>query len=92
MRCRDLLPDDRAPVPGDCADTDQHRARVVAALRRLGQRARQVLELRYGIRADGSAGEPLALAEVGAVLRVTRERVRQLQVRAEARLLRRLAG
>lgn len=72
----DLLPDDREPVPGDRADTDQRRARVCAALRCLGQRDRQVLMLRYGIRDDGTAGEPLTLAEVGALLRVTCERVR----------------
>lgn len=88
----DLLPDAAAPVPGDRADADQRRDRVRAALAHLPRRDRQVLELRYGIRADGGAGQPLTLAEVGALLRVTRERVRQIEVRAAARLARRLAG
>jgi RNA polymerase primary sigma factor len=41
----------------------------------LGDRQRRVLELRFGL--DG--GRPRTLDEVGVVLNVTRERVRQIE-------------
>jgi RNA polymerase primary sigma factor len=54
------------------------RARPVRALlARLGPRERLVLELRYGLR-----GERWTLAQIGEVLNITRERVRQIECRA----------
>lgn len=88
----DLLPGDSEHGHESVLDAAEQRSRVHAALRRLPQRDRLVLELRFGIRDDGTAGIPCTLDEVGRILRVTRERVRQLQVRAEQRLRRRLAG
>jgi RNA polymerase primary sigma factor len=84
-------------LPGGDADKESEaiaaetRARIRAALASLPARDALVLRLRYGVRDDG-AGIPCTLEEVARLLRVTRERVRQLQVRAEQRLLRRLAG
>jgi RNA polymerase primary sigma factor len=44
----------------------------------LPEREQRVLNLRYGL--DGS--DPRTLEEVGAILHISRERVRQLQMRA----------
>jgi RNA polymerase primary sigma factor len=54
------------------------RAEVQEALEGLSERQRQVLELRYGL----AGGNPRSLEEVGKVLGVTRERVRQLESNA----------
>lgn len=67
------------------ADTeDEALARVAAsdirnALCRLPERYRVVLELRFGLTDDG---EELSLEDVGRELRITRERVRQIQKKA----------
>ncbi len=56
--------------------------KLAAALRRLDERERRVLELRYGLRGE----DRYVLAEVGRVLGVSRERARQLESRALAKL------
>ena len=86
----DLLPGGDAEQES-AASAAETRARIHDALANLPARDALVLRLRYGVRDDG-AGIPCTLEEVARLLRVTRERVRQLQVRAEQRLLRRLAG
>lgn len=88
----DLLPDARGRAADDGATANELRDLVHAALARLPQRDALVLKLRHGVRDDGTAGYPMTLDEVGAVLRISRERVRQLEQRAAARLRRRLAG
>ncbi len=55
---------------------------LVAALERLDERERRVLELRYGLGGERQH----VLAEVGGVLGVSRERARQLETRALAKL------
>jgi len=52
------------------------------SLRELPEREREILELRYGLRGK----EPLTLEEVGQLLGVSRERVRQLEAQALQRL------
>ena len=88
----DLLPDNAEGEPGADLDAADLRQRLHAALGNLPRRDADVLRWRYGIRDDGTPGYPMTLEEVARLLRVTRERVRQLQVRAESRLRRRLAG
>ncbi len=56
--------------------------KLAAVLERLDERERRVLELRYGLEGEHQHG----LAEVGRVLGVSRERVRQLETRALAKL------
>jgi RNA polymerase sigma factor (sigma-70 family) len=56
--------------------------RLAAALELLDEDERRVLTLRFGL--DGS--EPWTLSDVGAVLHTTRERVRQIEGRALAKL------
>lgn len=54
------------------------RSQIVSALRSLKEREREVLILRYGLSGDS----PKTLEEVGALYNVTRERVRQIEVKA----------
>ncbi len=59
-------------------ELDHLRARVRGLLSQLSAREATILHLRFGL--DG--GEPRTLEEVGHELHISRERVRQLQVRA----------
>lgn len=60
-------------------DTMDHlRRRLEGMMDELPEREQRVLNLRYGL--DGS--DPRTLEEVGAILHISRERVRQLQMRA----------
>ena len=65
------------------------RERLEAALGELTERERAVMRLRYGL--DGN-GEPRTLQEVGAVLGLSRERVRQIEARAKEKLRRSKRG
>jgi RNA polymerase primary sigma factor len=77
---------DTATAPPDAVlveqDTRRHLRRVLDAL---GDRERRLLELRFGI----ANGRPHTLEEIGAVLGVSRERVRQLEKVALSRVRRR---
>jgi RNA polymerase sigma factor (sigma-70 family) len=57
-------------------------ADIASALCRLSQRERAILTLRFGLRDT----RPHTLADIAGVLGVTRERVRQLEIRALAKL------
>ena len=81
---RELLP---APQPDDPlrhASQQTLRQEIPAMLANLEQRERDVLQLRYGL-ADGHSR---SLVEVGALLSVSRETVRQIEKRAFRRLRR----
>ena len=74
----DLLEDTNAADP-DAAVAELLRARELTdALGRLDERLRRLLELRFGLNGE----EPHCLDDVGRELGITRERVRQLQMRA----------
>jgi RNA polymerase primary sigma factor len=84
----DLLEDHRAAQPETVAAENLRETEVQDALATLSDRMRRVLELRYGL-----AGEPArSLEEVGKVLGVTRERVRQLEASAFRELQARAPG
>jgi RNA polymerase sigma factor (sigma-70 family) len=68
--------------PFESACAAEVRAAVDAELKTLTYREREVLKLLYGL--DGEA--PLTLREVGQVFKVTRERVRQVALRAMGKL------
>ncbi|MGE5360280.1 MAG: RNA polymerase sigma factor RpoD/SigA [Bacteroidales bacterium] len=63
------------------------RSAVVAAVREvlheLGPREREVVSLRFGLE-----GEPMTVEQIGRRLRVPRERVRQIEIRARAKMRR----
>ncbi len=77
----DLVPDDG--VPTDKAATDgMVPALLDDLLSSLDEREREVLRLRYGL----DRGEPRTLEEVGERFELTRERIRQIEVRAMSKL------
>jgi RNA polymerase primary sigma factor len=80
----DLVPDRVAVTPEEALLETDARRRVRAALSTLGEREREVLELRFGLR----TAHAHTLQEIADHLGVTRERVRQIEKRALQRLLR----
>jgi RNA polymerase primary sigma factor len=78
----DFIPDPHALDADDAAASGMLRAQIATALDQLTERERRVLELRYGL----SDGQPRTLEEVGRAFGVTRERVRQIEVKALRKL------
>jgi RNA polymerase sigma factor (sigma-70 family) len=81
---QDLLEDEQAARPDEQALEAVGRQALEQVLAALPERARRVLVLRFGL----DSGTPRTLEEVAAVLGVSRERARQLEVRALATLRR----
>jgi RNA polymerase primary sigma factor len=83
----DAFVDPDALDPFDEAEESLGRQGVRRALHDLPERERRILELRFGFQ-----GKPWTLEAIGHELRLTRERVRQLETRALARMERALAA
>jgi RNA polymerase primary sigma factor len=81
---QDLLEDEGAVGPDELALEAVGRQALEQALNALPERARRVLVLRYGL----DTGTPRTLEEVAAVMGVSRERVRQVELGALAALRR----
>jgi RNA polymerase primary sigma factor len=84
----ELIRDDNARCPADVlldADTLRH---VLERIDRLEERAATIIRLRFGL----SGGEPLTLKEIGAILGLTRERVRQIEAETLASLAAEIDG
>ena len=77
----DLFADREAADPFDEAEESLRKQGVRKALDALPERERRILELRFGFE-----GEPWTLEAIGKELDLTRERVRQLESQALARL------
>ena len=77
----DLFDDENALSPEDEAVDSLRRREVRRAIESLPERERRIIELRFGI-----GGDPMALEAIGKELGITRERVRQLEAEALARL------
>lgn len=80
----DLLPDTHALLPEESLLARERIVELARALDTLPARERQVLASRYGLSGD----EPATLRHVGANLKLSKERVRQLEDRAKASLRR----
>jgi RNA polymerase primary sigma factor len=78
----DTVADHRGDLPFEAAVAAYARASVQQALARLRLREREVLRLRFGL--EGS--EPQTLEQVGRSFRLTRERIRQIEAKALAKL------
>jgi RNA polymerase sigma factor (sigma-70 family) len=78
----ELVGDDSALVALQQVIEGFLHADIASALCRLSQRERAILTLRFGLRDT----RPHTLADIAGVLGVTRERVRQLEIRALAKL------
>jgi RNA polymerase sigma factor (sigma-70 family) len=83
----DVVSDPAAPSPFDLVADGMLAQEVERLLSSLSERERQILRLRYGL----DRGEPRTLEEVGAELSLTRERIRQIERSALAKLRRPLA-
>jgi RNA polymerase primary sigma factor len=70
-----FIEDDSEPLPDEVAGLSLRNEALARALSMLGDRERQVLELRFGL--NGEA--PRTLDEVGRAFNVTRERIRQIE-------------
>ena len=74
----DTLEDTRATAPADVVTHQALRDQIAHALETLNSRERQVIELRYGLH-DGHCH---TLEELSAFFKLTRERIRQIEVKA----------
>ena len=78
----DVMADELSPTPFDEVAKDMLGEELEKLMSHLGERERQILSLRYGL----DRGEPRTLDEVGAEVGLTRERIRQIERAALAKL------
>ncbi len=78
----DFIADEDSETPHDLAKTSLLKSRMQEALDSLPERERMVLEYRFGL----TGGQPKTLEEVGERFDVTRERIRQIQLTALAKI------
>lgn len=78
----DFIPSNNMPSPGEVTNGLIRREEIDGILGRLTGRERDVVRLRFGL----DDGRSRTLEEVGSALNVTRERVRQIELRAMKKL------
>ena len=71
----DLIPDEENEKPGASLIAEANREIVQNVLNTLDDRERKIITLRYGI----GTKQPLTLEEVGNILGLTKERIRQIE-------------
>jgi RNA polymerase sigma factor (sigma-70 family) len=81
---RDILTDKMDVGPDQLFTTSRMEDDLAEALKQVGNREQDILEMRFGL----SGHERMTLEEVGKKLRLSRERVRQLEERGLLRLRR----
>jgi RNA polymerase primary sigma factor len=81
-RLLDYLPDQFAPGPEDEAFSHALKNTIEEALGTLREREAKILRLYFGL----DDQEPMTLEQIGAILGITRERVRQIKEKALVRL------
>jgi RNA polymerase primary sigma factor len=74
---------DQHRTPEQEAEFQELRQALPAILRRLTYREREIIKLRYGL----EDGQTYTLEEVGHIFKVTRERIRQVEKKAIAKLV-----
>lgn len=78
----DMVMDENAATPEDVMQNDDNLTHVMAMLKTMEAREATVLKMRFGLEDQ----EPRTLKEIGEALGLTRERVRQIETEALARL------
>ena len=81
-RLAELIRDDRSEQPFETVFKVALHETIENVLEQLTQREKKIVELRFGLRGEG----PYTLQETGYRLGITRERVRQIQEKAIAKL------
>jgi len=92
-RLGDFIPDDNARTPEEVAAGSILHEQLLEVLSTLSPREERVIKLRFGL----EDGHPRTLEEVGELFHLTRERIRQIELKAMRRLhspsrLRKLEG
>jgi RNA polymerase primary sigma factor len=78
----DMLEDSTMVLPVDQASYQQQRDNIEQAMTVLNPRERTIIEMRYGLK----DGHSLSLDEVSVLFHLTRERIRQIEVKALRKL------
>jgi RNA polymerase primary sigma factor len=78
----DFIEDEETPQPDEIAANAMIREDIRRILDGLPERERRILQLRFGLTGE----EPMTLEEVGKRLGVTRERIRQMELKTLRRL------
>ncbi|HEG44348.1 MAG TPA: sigma-70 family RNA polymerase sigma factor, partial [Phycisphaerales bacterium] len=71
----DTIPDEHCALPEDALVSDEELKKAISLLSEIEPREAEVLTLRFGLNGE----LPLTLKEIGKVLGLTRERIRQIQ-------------
>jgi len=79
----EILADPNAPDPVESLENERLKRLVKRWLENLSERERIVVRLRYGL---GGIGDPWTLEQIGEILGLTRERIRQIQLEALKKL------
>ncbi len=79
----DFIPNERGELPGDRLQTATVNRSVARALATLDPREERVLRLRFGLE---NHGETYSLERIGKDFGLTRERIRQIEIRALQKL------
>lgn len=82
----EMLADEKTPTPDDQVLREDDLQTISQLLDAIDDREARILRLRYGL--DGE--EPMTLKEIGKVIGLTRERVRQIEIEALRKLNQRL--
>ena len=78
----DFIADEDSPAPADVAENAMMREAIDKALSKLNDREAQILRMRFGL----GGGPTYTLEQVGKILGITRERVRQIESKAIRKL------
>ena len=81
-RLSELIKDENSPEPVESVFNSSLQDTLDQVLDQLNNREKRIIQLRFGLSGEG----PLTLEETGKMLGITRERVRQIQEKAIAKL------
>ncbi|MDL2341534.1 MAG: sigma-70 family RNA polymerase sigma factor [Patescibacteria group bacterium] len=82
MTVGDFIEDTDAPIAAEVVMHDDMKAKLWEAIETLDERERKVLVLRHGL----NDGQPQTLDQIGKQIGLTRERIRQIESKALAKL------